>query len=199
MPAVKGAAQHRHAAYLPGLGLSGKVSLRTRPRGAVALSTAAVLLAGAALAGCEYTYDDGWQPALNDVSAAPRVTEPDFAADRWQNDPVDEADLEAWLETVQLGSGLQVAHRGYGLLRAGEARTETAASLPVGTYVLALVCRSQRPVTFTVSNEVYTMVHLSLRCGSKRQNVIYLAKETALTFRVEAQSEANYAYRLIWL
>jgi hypothetical protein len=43
------------------------------------------------------------------------------------------------------------------------------------------------------------MVHLSLRCGSKRQNVIYLAKETALTFRVEAQSEANYAYRLIWL
>ena len=60
------------------------------------------------------------------------------------------------------------------------------AGLPVGTYVLALVCRSQRPVTFTVSNEVYTMVDLSLRCGSKRQNVIYLPEETVLTFRVEA-------------
>jgi hypothetical protein len=199
MPAVTGAAPPRHADFLPDHHLSGKLRLRSRPRAAVVLATAAALLAGAALAGCEYTYDDGWQPALNGVSAAPRVTEPDFAADRWQNDPVDEADLEAWLETVQLGAGLQVQHRGYGLLRGGEVRTETAASLPVGTYVLALVCRSQRPVTFTVSNETYTMVHLRLRCGSKRQDVIYLPKETVLTFRVEAGSEANYAYRLIWL
>jgi hypothetical protein len=199
MPAVIGAAAHRHAVFLPGHHLSGKVRLRSRPRAAVVLATAAALLAGAALAGCEYTYDDGWQPALNGVSAAPRVTEPDVAADRWQNDPVAEADLEAWLETVQLGSGLQVAHRGYGLLRAGEVRTEIAASMPVGTYVLALVCRSHQPVTFTVSNETYTMVHLSLRCGSRRQNVVYLPQETVLTYRVEAASEANYAYRLIWL
>ncbi|MDP9998757.1 hypothetical protein [Pseudarthrobacter sulfonivorans] len=199
MPSLQGASAHHRAACRPGLCLSGKVPLRTRTRSAVALSTAGAVLAGAVLAGCEYSYDDGWRPALNDVSAAPRVTEPDVAAEQWQNEPVSAAGLEAWLETVQLGSGLQVAHRGYGLLQAKEVRTETVAGLPVGTYVLALVCRSQRPVTFTVSNEVYTMVHLSLRCGSKRQNVIYLAKETALTFRVEAQSEANYAYRLIWL
>jgi hypothetical protein len=29
--------------------------------------------------------------------------------------------------------------------------------------------------------------------------VIYLSQETVLTFRVEAESAANYAYRLIWL
>ena len=198
MSAVQGAAPHRLAAFVPGRFPSGQASVRTRTRAAVALSTAAVLVTGAALAGCEYSYDDGWQPVLNDVSAAPPVTEPDVATD-WQNDPVSEAGLEAWLDSVQLGSGLQVAHRGFGLLLPKDVRTEVAARLPVGTYVLALACRSQRPVSFTVSNEAYMLVHLSLRCGSKRQNVIYLSRETVLTFRVEAQSEANYAYRLIWL
>lgn len=169
--------------------------MRARTRSAVALSAAALLVSGAALAGCEYTYDDGWQPALNDVSASPPVTDDSSP----QNDPLSEAGLEAWLESGQLGSGLQVAHRGYGLLRAQEVRTDVVPGLPVGTYILALVCRSQRPVTFTVSNDTYPLVHLSLQCGSKRQNVIYLARETALTFRVEARSEANYAYRLIWL
>ncbi|MET3720689.1 MULTISPECIES: hypothetical protein [unclassified Arthrobacter] len=199
MPALKGAAPRRLSAFLPGHRLSGKGSLRTRPVIAVVLSAAAALLAGAALAGCEYSYDDGWQPALNDTLAAPAVTDPAFATDPWQNDPVDEAGLEAWLESVQLGTGLQVAHRGYGLLRAEEIRTEIVPSLSPGTYVLTLACRSQRPVTFTVSNGEYTMLHLSLRCGSTRQNVIYMSEETVLTFRVEAGSEANYAYRLIWL
>lgn len=198
MSAVHGAAPHRLAAFVPGRFPSGQASVRTRTSTAVALSTAAVLVTGAALAGCEYSYDDGWQPALNDVSAAPQATEPDIAAD-WQNDPVSEADLEAWLESVQLGTGRQVAHRGYGLLPGRETRTDVVASLPGGTYVLALVCRSQRPVTFTVTNDTYTLVHLRLPCGAKRHNVIYLARETALTFRVEARSEANYAYRLLWL
>lgn len=175
----------------------GKAPLRARTRSAVALSTAAVLVTGAALAGCEYTYDDGWHPALNDVPAAMPATGPDGAGP--QNDPLGEAGLEAWLESVQLGSGSQVAHRGFGLLRPREVRTEVVASLSGGTYVLALACRSQRPVTFTVSNDAYTLVHLSLQCGSTRHNVIHLARETALTFRVEARSEANYAYRLIWL
>jgi hypothetical protein len=161
--------------------------------------TATALITGAALAGCEYHYDDGWRPAINDVPAAPTSHAPDFAADQLQDAPVGAAGLEAWLETVQLGSGLQVAHRGYGLLRAGEIRSEITAGLPAGTYVLALACRSKGAVTFSVSNESYGMVHLSLLCGSTRQNVIYLSQETVLTFQVEAETAANYAYRLIWL
>jgi hypothetical protein len=193
------AAPHRHAAFTPGHSLSGKVALRTRPAAAVALWTAAALLTGAVVAGCEYKYDDGWRPALNDISAVPTGPGPDSGADQQDNDPVSGAALEAWLETVQLGPGLQVAHRGYGLLRAGEIRSEITAGIPPGTYVLALACRSKEAVTFSVSNDVHGLVHLSLICGSTRQNVIYLSRETVLTFRVEADSAANYAYRLTWL
>jgi hypothetical protein len=38
-----------------------------------------------------------------------------------------------------------------------------------------------------------------LRCGSTRENVIYLSRESALSFRVEARSDANFAYRLTLL
>jgi hypothetical protein len=169
------------------------------PRAAVVLLTVAGLLTGAALAGCEYRYNDGWRPTLSDIPAAPTGHEPDFSADQWQDDPVGAAGLEAWLETVQLGSGLQVAHRGYGLLKAGEIRSEIAAGMPAGTYVLALACRSRGAVTFSISSEGLTLVHASLLCGSTRQNVLYLSPETVLTFRVEADSAANYAYRLISL
>ncbi|MEO8283354.1 MAG: hypothetical protein ABI568_08110 [Pseudarthrobacter sp.] len=199
MPAIKGAPLRRHAALSPGPGQPRKTSLRSGPWAAVALSIAAALLTGAVVAGCEYHYDDGWRPSLNDISAATTSPQPDYAADQWQDDPVSAAGLEAWLETVQLGSGLQVAHRGYGLLRAGEIRSEITAGMPAGTYVLALACRSKGAVTFSVSNEAYALAHLSLLCGSTRQNVIYLSQETVLTFRVEADSAANYAYRLIWL
>jgi hypothetical protein len=119
--------------------------------------------------------------------------------DPWQLEPVGEADMEAWLQESQLGDGLQVAHRGHGLLRAGEVRTESTAALPVGTYILALACRGPEPVTFQVSGDSVTMVDVGLRCGPRLQNVIYLSKETALAFRVEAKSEANYAYRLLLL
>ena len=61
---------------------------------------------------------------------------------------------------------------------------------------LALVCRSQRRVTFTVRNDEFTLVDLSLRCGSTRENVIYLSKESSLMFHVEPRSVANFAYRL---
>jgi hypothetical protein len=104
--------------------------------------------------------------------------------------------MEAWLTESQMGPGLQVAHREFGLLRAGETRTGATAPLPVATYVLVLVCRSQRRVDFKVRNDEFTMVDLSLRCGSRRESVIYLSSETVLHFQVEAQSPANFAYRL---
>ncbi|MGO4188876.1 hypothetical protein [Pseudarthrobacter sp. TAF60_1] len=199
MPAINGAPLRRQAALSPGPDPPRKVSLRSRPWTVVVLSTAAALLTSAVSAGCEYNYNDGWRPPLNDIAAATTSPQPDFSADQWQNDPVGAAGLEAWVETVQLGSGLQVAHRGYGLLRAGEIRSEVTAGLPAGRYVLALACRSKKAVAFSVTNEAYGLVHLSLLCGSTRRNVIYLSQETVLTFRVEAESAANYAYRLIWL
>lgn len=196
MPASQGAPPHPSAVPSPGSRPSRIAFLRTRARAAVGLWTAGALLAGAALAGCEYTYDDeGWRPA-DDASAAPAVGEPERPADYWWNDPVSGAELEAWLTESQVGPGLQVAHRGFGLLRASEVRTEATAALPAGSYVLVLVCRSQRRVTFAVRNEDSTMADLSLRCGTRRENVIYLSKESVLNFRVEARSAANFAYRL---
>ena len=60
----------------------------------------------------------------------------------------------------------QVVHTGSGILAEGEIKSDVAAGLAVGTYALALVCRSQRRVTFTVRNDASTLVDLSLRCGS---------------------------------
>ena len=110
---------------------------------------------------------------------------------------MDEARLDDWLEQSQMGGGLEVLHRGYGLLQALEVHSGATAVLPEGTYVLALVCRSQRRVNFTIRKVDATLVNLSLRCGSTRETVIYLSDESALTFRVEAQSAANFAYRII--
>ena len=104
--------------------------------------------------------------------------------------------MEAWLTDSQVGPGLQVAHRTFGLLPAKEIRTEATAPLSTGTYVLVLVCRSHRSVEFEVRNIEFTMVDLSLRCGSRSESVIYLSKETVLHVRVKAQSAANFAYRL---
>jgi len=169
--------------------------LRTRTQTAVARWTAGALVAGAALAGCEYSYDEGWRPAEG-APVAPAVTEPGPPADSWQNDPVSEAGMQAWLTESQVGPGLQVVHRDFGLLRAEEVRTGATAPLSSGTYVLVLVCRSQRRVDFKVRNDEFTMVDLSLRCGTRRESVIYLASETVLRFEVDAQSAANFAYRL---
>ncbi len=192
----------RRQAVLPGYCPPGGVTLRSPHRtacrrAAVGLLTA-VLVAGVALSGCEYTYDDGWRPALQDVPPGPASRVPD-AVDPWPNDPLSEEDMGAWLDGLQLGTGLQVAHRGYGLLRPHEVRTETAPGLRAGTYVLALACRSQEKVTFMVSNEENIMEDLLLLCGSRRQTVLHLSRETALTFRVQADAAANYAYRLMWL
>ncbi|MET3163128.1 UNVERIFIED_ORG: hypothetical protein ABIB19_001540 [Arthrobacter sp. UYEF10] len=194
MPATQGAPPPRRAVLRPGPCPSRSVSVRTRVRAAVVVWTAGALVAGTALAGCEYTYDEGWRPA--EAPAAPEVTEPGPRAESWRNDPVSEAEMEAWLTESQVGSGLQVAHRIFGLLRAEEVRTGATEPLPAGTYVLVLVCRSQRRVDFKVRSDEFTMVDLSLRCGSRHDSVIYLSTETVLHFQVEAQSPANFAYRL---
>lgn len=195
MPATQGALPPRRAVLRPGRYPSRPVPLRTRVRAAVVRWTAGALVAGAALAGCEYSYDEGWRPAEG-APVAPVVTEPGTPADSWQNDPVSEADMEAWLVESQVGPGVQVVHRDFGLLRAAEVRTGATAPLPSGTYMLVLVCRSQRRVDFKVRNDEFTMVDLSLRCGTRRESVIYLGTETVLRFEVEAQSAANFAYRL---
>lgn len=95
----------------------------------------------------EYSYDEGWRPPAE--SSAPAADGGGYSPD-WRrhhrNGPVSEDGLDAWLEEAQLGSGLQTVHRSYGLLRAGEVRSG-ATALPAGTYVLALACRSQQPVT----------------------------------------------------
>lgn len=172
-------------------------TLRTRARAAVVLWATGGLLAAASLAGCEYTYDEGWRPP--DSVPAPAVTEQAFQSDRLRNEPVGEDELEGWVEEELPYTERQIVHTGFGILGGGEVKADTAAGLPAGTYALALVCRSQRRVTFTVRSDEFTLVDLSLRCGSTRENVIYLSKESALSFRIEPRSLANYAYRLTLL
>lgn len=153
------------------------------------------LAAGMLLGGCEYTYDDGRNlgPVEADATRAPR---PVFTRDPLQKDPVSEAELGSWVARTLPDTGQRVVASGAGLAAAGEVRTETTPALGTGTYALALACRSQRRVTFTVRSETLTLVDLGLRCGINRENVIYLSAETALDIRVEARTGANYAYRL---
>ena len=121
---------------------------------------------------------------------------PVFTRDPLQNDPVAAEDVGAWAARTLPDTGQPVASAGAGLLAAGNVRTESTPVLGTGTYALALACRSQRRVTFTVRSDSLTLVDLGLRCGINRENVIYLSSETALTIRVEARTGANYAYRL---
>lgn len=194
MPAPQGAPPRHDAPALPGF-RPRKLQWRTRVRSAVVLWTTGAMLAGASLTGCEYTYDDGWRPA-QDVTAAPAVTQAGPSSDYWRRDPVGEAGLDAWLERSQMGEGLDTAHRGYGLLQALEVHNGTTAAMPAGTYLMTLLCRSQRRVSFTVRTDDVTVVDLSLRCGALREEVVYLSAESALIFRVEARSAANFAYRI---
>jgi hypothetical protein len=170
------------------------VTLTRNPAAGVVLGL--VLTAGLALGGCEYTYDDGrnWaDPADAAQTVAPA---PVFTRDPLQREPVSEAELGAWVARTLPDTGDPVVHAGAGLLAAGEVRSETTAVVGTGTYALALTCRSQRRVTFTVRSDALTLVDLGLRCGINRENVIYLSAETALTINVEARTAANYAYRL---
>lgn len=173
--------------------------VRTSPAPAWKKGPAVVIaaLAGALLlGGCEYTYDDGRNQAEPVEAEATRVPGPVFTRDPLQNDPVSEADLAAWVARTLPDTDEPAIHAGAGLVAAGEVRTETTPELGTGTYALALTCRSQRRVTFTVRSESLTLVDLGLRCGVNRENVIYLSAKTALSIRVEARTGANYAFRL---
>jgi hypothetical protein len=194
MPAMQGAPSRRNTVLLPGPKPSRKAPQRFRGRAAVVFRAAAVLALTAALAGCEYTYDEGWRPP--DAVPAPAITDRSVQSNALRNEPVSEAELADWVDDELLYTDRPAVHMGFGILAGGEVKTDTAAGLPAGTYSLALVCRSHRRVAFTVSSTEYTQVDLSLRCGSIRENVIYLSKESALSFRVESRSLANYAYRL---
>ena len=191
---MQGAPPRHNAVSLPDPNPSRAMPLRTRSRAAVVLWASAVLMAAASLTGCEYRYDEGWRPP--DSVPAPAVTDLTFPRDSLRNEPVTEAELENWVDEELPYTERPVVHTDFGILTGGEIKSDTAAGLPAGTYALALVCRSQRRVTFTVRSEEFTLVELSLRCGSTRENVIYLSKDSALTFRVEPSSLANYAYRL---
>ncbi|MBT2532343.1 hypothetical protein J7E83_09430 [Arthrobacter sp. ISL-48] len=153
------------------------------------------MVAGASLTGCEYSYDEG-PSRLDRSTAAPAVPDPAFLNDALEDEPVTEAELGDWLKEALPETEREVIHVAAGLLTPGEVRTEEAQDLPVGTYALALVCKSHRRVTFTVRTDEYTLVDLGLRCGLSRENVVYLSRESALTFRVEARYAANYAIRL---
>lgn len=163
------------------------------------LWAAGALLAGASLAGCEYTYDDGANLPDPAASAAPAVTDPVFTRDPRRDEPVTEAGLARWLEEALPDTKRPVMHIGHGLLSGNEARTEEAAGLPAGTYAVGLACKGPRRVTFTVRSDEATLVDVGLRCGSTREYVIYVSGESVVAFRMESRSAANYAYRLTLL
>ncbi|MFD0045704.1 hypothetical protein ACFVGV_10985 [Pseudarthrobacter scleromae] len=170
---------------------------RVRPgRKPAAAVVIAAMAAGMVLGGCEYTYDDGRNLPGPVEAEGTRLPGPVFTRDPLQNDPVSEQDVGAWAARTLPDTGQPVASAGAGLVAAGNVRTESTPVLGTGTYALALACRSQRRVTFTVRSDSLTLVDLGLRCGINRENVIYLSSETALTIRVEARTGANYAYRL---
>lgn len=168
-----------------------RAPLALKPAAAVALG---LVLAAGALAGCEYTYDDGRASSAQDTTTA--APAPAFTRDPLQQDPVGEADLGDWQSRALPGTTGPVVQAEAGLLAAAEVRTVRSPVLATGTYMLAIACRSQRRVTFTVSTETLTLVDLGLRCGVNRQNVIYVSTDSVLTVRVEARTAADYAFRV---
>lgn len=167
-----------------------RAPLAPKPAAAVALG---LVLAAGALVACEYTYDDRAGSAQGTATVAPA---PAFTRDPLQQDPVSDAELGDWVSRALPDSTGPVVQSGAGLLGAGEVRNVSSPVLETGTYILAIACRSQRRVTFTVRTETLTLVDLGLRCGINRENVIYLSTDSVLTVRVEARTPANYAFRV---
>jgi hypothetical protein len=168
-------------------------STAARTRKAAAVSLPLMLAMNVALAGCAYEYDEGSSGA---TASAPPFTGgalPQDPATRW---PVSGVELDAWLAQVLPATEGQVFHTGYGTLAAGEEREETTSSLPPGSYAITLACRSPRRVSFTVRHDDTELVDLHLRCGKSRVNVVYLPADSVLTFNVEANAGANFAYRV---
>lgn len=167
-----------------------RAPLAPRPAAAVVLG---LVLAAGALAGCEYTYDDGRAGSAQAATAAPA---PAPTRDPLQQDPVSAADLPDWVfRALPDGTG-PVVQADAGILGEGEVQTVMSPVLETGTYSLAIACRSQRRVTFTVRTETLTLLDLALRCGINRDNVIYLSTDSVLMVRVEARTAANFAFRV---
>lgn len=166
---------------------------RTRTASAVGLSL--TLAMATALAGCAYEYDDGFASGTESASA-PAFTDAALPRDPSTRWPVSGAELDAWLAQVLPATEGQVFHTGYGTLEADEAREETTAPLPSGSYSLTLACRSPRRVSFTIGHGNKELVDLDLRCRTSRVNVVYLPAGSVLTFKVEANARANFAFRV---
>jgi hypothetical protein len=47
-----------------------------------------------------------------------------------------------------------------------------------------------------VRDAEFALVDLSLRCGTSRVNVVHLTKDSVLRINVEANAEANFAFRV---
>jgi hypothetical protein len=146
------------------------------------------------LSGCEYVYDDGRGPLPS--ATAPSFTDAALPQDPRRNLPVSGAELDAWVDQVLPDAAGQVFHTSFGLLEAGVTRNGSTGHLPSGTYALTLACKSPRRVSFTVRDNDFALVDLSLRCGTSRVNVIHLSSDAVLTVEVTAQSAANFAYRV---
>ena len=164
---------------------------RTRTASAVGILLVLVL----ALAGCAYEDDDGSASGTASASA-PAFTDPALPRDPTENQPVSGAELDAWVAQVLPGAEGQVFHTNFGILEADEEREETTAKLPEGSYALTLACRSPRRVSFSVGHDDTELVDLNLRCGTARVNVVYLPPDVTLLIKVEANSGANFAYRV---
>ena len=169
-----------------------RVPRRRTPAAAVVLSVAVFL--GAVLSGCEYEYSaDNWD------ETSPVATPPTDAAlprDPHLNEPVSGEELDKWVHDVLPDAEGQVFNTGFGTLETDEERQDTTALLPKGTYALTLACRSNRRVSFSIENGETELVDLSLRCGTSRVNVVYLAADASLSIKVDANGPANFAYRV---
>lgn len=158
---------------------------------------AVVLCGGLAcgmLASCEYTYDDGRAP----VSSAPptAVTAPAPPRDPMLGQTVTGDELRAWARDVLPDVNGLSFYNSYGLLSAGESRTEETVQLPGGTYAVTLACRGSRSAGFSVRNGDQLLFERMLQCGATRVNILHLEKDAILSITVSATASANFAYRV---
>jgi hypothetical protein len=163
---------------------------------AAAVVVSAILLLGSMLSGCEYAYeDDHWDDDVPSASAS-APTDTARPTNPAQNRPVSGEDLDDWADEVlpDPEDEGEVLQSGYGSVDAGVPQSETTPQLSSGSYSVTLACRSTARVSFTVRNGENSLVDLSLRCGTPRVNVVYLAADTVLTVQVAGRAAANFAY-----
>lgn len=155
---------------------------------------AAVVLSCAALAACEYTYDDGRAPLPE--RPAPVVTDPVLPRDPGLDRTVSGEALKGWAQEVLPDDNGQAFFTSYGFLGSGESRTERTVQLPAGTYTVALACRGARQASYSVRDGGEALIELTTDCGLTRVNVVELPKSTVLAVTIEAGRRANFAYRV---